>query len=47
MGRKMKFNKSISSNLKGWEKRYIASTAKYDVDKDKTSRRDYEVSNRR
>ena len=47
MGRKMKFNKSISNNLKGWEKRYIASTAKYDVDKDKTSRRDYEASNRR
>ena len=47
MGRKMKFNKSIISNLKGWEKRYIASTDKYNVDKDKTSRRDYEVSSRR
>ena len=47
MGRKMKFNKSIISNLKGWEKRYIENTNKYNIDKDKTSRRDYEVSSRR
>jgi hypothetical protein len=47
MGRKMKFNKSIISNLKGWEKRYIASTDKYNIDKDKTKRGDYEIQSRR
>ena len=47
MGRKMKFNKSIISNLKGWEKRYIENTNKYNIDKDKTKRGDYEIQSRR
>lgn len=47
MGRKMKFNKSISNSLKGWEKRYVDNTDKY-AGKTKASRREYhEVSNRR